>query len=34
MWDEGHMDGGTGYTGTVRQGMRDERQRFGWMNAE
>ncbi len=30
MWDDGQLDRGTGYTGIVRQGMRDEGQRFGW----
>ncbi len=23
MWDEGQMDGGGGYTGVVKKGMRD-----------
>jgi hypothetical protein len=26
MWDEGQVDGDTGYTGIVRKGMRDEGQ--------
>jgi hypothetical protein len=26
MWDDGQMDEGTGYTGIVRKGMRDEGQ--------
>ncbi len=29
MWDEGQLDGDTGYTGIVRKGMRDEGQMDG-----
>jgi hypothetical protein len=32
MWDDGQLDGGTGYIGILRKGMRDEGQRFGWMS--